>query len=215
MPIAVTVMLDGKEINETAKRFLLNWKASRDARRRQRRQFHFLEGGTSSNLVSESSKAFSSIPSLPLIQGLVNPSSDSNVTGIPQSDALPRGTRPLAAIMQARVPNSTLVNMKPVQDISQSRYCSLIMMFQLYLLCQRIQFLFDFSPAVLFYLQKSCFRDIALGNPNLHTQWMLRDKCYITKIENSEIGSLIIAYSTKRKINKINYLYAPSWNNLA
>ncbi|CAH3194786.1 unnamed protein product, partial [Porites evermanni] len=32
------VMLDGKEINETAKRFLMNWKASRDARRRQRRQ---------------------------------------------------------------------------------------------------------------------------------------------------------------------------------
>ncbi|XP_029190871.2 protein phosphatase 1 regulatory subunit 42-like [Acropora muricata] len=115
------VTLDGKEINETAKRFLLNWKASRDARRQQRRQFHFLEGGTSSNLVSESSKAFSSIPSLPLIQGLVNPSYD-NVIGIPHSDALPRGTRPLAAIMQTRVPNSTLVNMKPVQDVSQSRF---------------------------------------------------------------------------------------------
>ncbi|XP_046850156.1 protein phosphatase 1 regulatory subunit 42-like [Xenia sp. Carnegie-2017] len=29
------VMLDGKEISETTKRFLLNWKASRDARKRQ------------------------------------------------------------------------------------------------------------------------------------------------------------------------------------
>ena len=151
MPIAVTVMLDGKEINETAKRFLLNWKASRDARRRQRRQFHFLEGGTSSNLVSESSKAFSSIPSLPLIQGLVNPGND-NVTGIPHSDALPRGTRPLAAIMQARVPNSTLVNMKPVQDVSQSRYFSLNMTILSPLSKNSIILFFDFQLFVLFYL---------------------------------------------------------------
>ncbi|EDO47417.1 predicted protein, partial [Nematostella vectensis] len=32
------VMLDGKEINATAKRFLMNWKANKDARKRQRKQ---------------------------------------------------------------------------------------------------------------------------------------------------------------------------------
>lgn len=125
-------MLDGKEINETAKRFLMNWKASRDARRRQRKQLHFLEGGTS-NFISSSSNALSSIPSLPPIQGppnadggyMINPGVnpllyDGVVTG-PQSLALPRGTKPFAAIMQARAPNSTLLNRKPAEDVSQSR----------------------------------------------------------------------------------------------
>lgn len=126
-------MLDGKEINDTAKRFLMNWKASRDARRRQRKQLHFLEGGTSSNFISGSSNALSSIPSLPPIQGMpdggymINPGMnpllyDGVVPGGPHSVALPRGTRPLAAIMQARAPNSTLLNRKPTEDMSQSRY---------------------------------------------------------------------------------------------
>ncbi|PFX27342.1 protein phosphatase 1 regulatory subunit 42-like [Stylophora pistillata] len=128
------VMLDGKEINETAKRFLMNWKASRDARRRQRKQLHFLEGGAS-NLTSDSSNVLSNIPSLPPILGL--PSADEGyminpgvnpflyegvVAGGPQSLALPRGTKPFAAIMQARAPNSTLLNRKPVEDVSQSRF---------------------------------------------------------------------------------------------
>lgn len=128
-------MLDGKEINETAKRFLMNWKASRDARRRQRKQLHFLEGGTSSNFISGSSNALSSIPSLPPIQGppnpeggyMINPGMNSFVyDGVlpagPHSVALPRGTKPLAAIVQARAPNSTLLNRKPMDDMSQSRY---------------------------------------------------------------------------------------------
>lgn len=126
-------MLDGKEINETAKRFLMNWKASRDARRRQRKQMHFLEGGTSSDFIAGSSNALSSIPSLPPIQGpsdggyVINPGMnpliyDGVVPGGPHSVALPRGTKPLAAIMQARAPNSTLLNRKPADDMSQSRY---------------------------------------------------------------------------------------------
>lgn len=120
------VMLDGKEINETAKRFLMNWKASRDARRRQRRRFHMLEGGTS-NFISGSSNALSSVPSLPPIQAPQNSVEnaalyDGIITGIPHSDALPRSTRPLAAIMQARVPNSTLLNRKPAEDVAQSRF---------------------------------------------------------------------------------------------
>ena len=129
------VMLDGKEINETAKRFLMNWKASRDARRRQKKQLHFLEGGTSSNIISGSSNALSSVPSLPPIQGppnleagyMINPGMnpvlyDGVVPGGPHSLVLPRGTKPLAAIMQARAPNSTLLNRKPTEDVSQSRY---------------------------------------------------------------------------------------------
>lgn len=126
----VAVMLDGKEINETAKRFLLNWKASRDARRRQRKQLHFLEGGTSSDFISSSSNALSSIPSLPPIADggyTINPGMnpliyDGIAPGGPHSVALPRGTKPLAAIMQARAPNSTLLNRKPADDMSQSRY---------------------------------------------------------------------------------------------
>lgn len=121
-------MLDGKEINETAKRFLMNWKASRDARRRQRKQMHFLEGGTSSDFISGSSNALSSIPSLPPIQGPpdgMNPLMfDSVLPGGPHSMALPRGTKSLAAIMQARAPNSTLLNRKPADDVSQSRYAA-------------------------------------------------------------------------------------------
>ena len=128
-------MLDGREINATAKQFLMNWKASRDARRRQRKQLHFLEGGTSSDFASSSSNALSSIPSLPPIQGpsntdvgyTINPGMnpliyDGVVPGGPHSVALSRGTKPLAAIMQARVPNSTLLNRKPADDASQSRY---------------------------------------------------------------------------------------------
>lgn len=130
------VMLDGKEINETAKRFLINWRASRDARRRQRKQLHFLEGGTSSNVnfISGSSNALSSIPSLPPIQA--PPDSDRRHIFHPGMNALlydgtvsgnshvglPRGTKPLAAIMQARAPNSTLLNRKPAEDVSQSRF---------------------------------------------------------------------------------------------
>lgn len=129
------VMLDAKEINETAKRFLMNWKASRDARRRQRKQLHFLEGGTSSDFISSSSNTLSSIPSLPPIHGppitdggyMINPGMnpliyDGGVPGGPHSVALPRGTKPLAAIMQARAPNSTLLNRKPADDMSQSRF---------------------------------------------------------------------------------------------
>ena len=33
--LSILVMLDGKEISETAKKFLLNWKANREARKRQ------------------------------------------------------------------------------------------------------------------------------------------------------------------------------------
>ena len=125
------VMLDGKEINETAKRFLMNWKASRDARRRQRKQLHFLEGGTSSNFISGSSNALSSIPSLPPIQGPPNPDGGYTMNhlmyegvspGGLHSVVLPRGAKPLAAIVQARAPNSTLLNRKPVEDVSQARY---------------------------------------------------------------------------------------------
>ena len=47
---------------------------------------------------------------------------DGGVPGGPHSVALPRGTKPLAAIMQARAPNSTLLNRKPADDMSQSRY---------------------------------------------------------------------------------------------
>ena len=128
-------MLDGKEINETAKRFLMNWKASKDARRRQRKQRYFLEGGTSSDLISCSSNALSSVPSLPPIQGppnadvgyVINPGMnpliyDGVVPGGHHSVALPRVTKPLAAIMQARAPNSTLFNRKPADDVPQSRY---------------------------------------------------------------------------------------------
>ena len=121
-------MLDGKEINETAKRFLMNWKASRDARRRQRRQLNFLEGGTSANFISGSSNALTSIPSLPPLPGPQNPRFNPVIyegvgQGVPaHSVTLPRGTKPLAAIVQARAPNSTLLNRKPVEDISQSRY---------------------------------------------------------------------------------------------
>ena len=121
-------MLDGKEINETAKRFLMNWKASRDARRRQRRQLNFLEGGTSTNFISGSSNALTSIPSLPPLPGPQNPGFNPVIyegvgQGVPaHSVTLPRGTKPLAAIVQARAPNSTLLNRKPVEDISQSRY---------------------------------------------------------------------------------------------
>ena len=122
----VIVMLDGKEINETAKRFLMNWKASRDARRRQRKQLHFLEGGTSSDFISSSSNALSSIPSLPPVADggyMINPGMNPLIVpGGPHSVALPRGTKPLAAIMQARAPNSTLLNRKPADDVSQSRY---------------------------------------------------------------------------------------------
>lgn len=125
------VMLDGKEINETAKRFLMNWKASRDARRRQRQQLHFLEGGTSSNFISGSSNALSSIPSLPPIQGPPNPDGGYTMNhlmyegvspGGLHSVVLPRGAKPLAAIVQARAPNSTLLNRKPVEDVSQARF---------------------------------------------------------------------------------------------
>lgn len=116
------VMLDGKEINETAKRFLMNWKASRDARRRQRRQLNFLEGGTSTNFISGSSNALTSIPSLPPLPGSQNPGLNPVIyEGVGQG-VLPRGTKPLAAIVQARAPNSTLLNRKPVEDISQSRF---------------------------------------------------------------------------------------------
>ena len=115
-------MLDGKEINETAKRFLMNWKASRDARRRQRRQLNFLEGGTSTNFISGSSNALTSIPSLPPLPGSQNPGLNPVIyEGVGQG-VLPKGTKPLAAIVQARAPNSTLLNRKPVEDISQSRY---------------------------------------------------------------------------------------------
>lgn len=146
-------MLDGKEINDTAKRFLMNWKASRDARRRQRKQLHFLEGGTSSNFISGSSNALSSIPSLPPIQGmpdggyLINPGMnpllyDGAVPGGPHSVALPRGAKPLAAIMQARAPNSTLLNRKPTEDMSQSRYgASKLMFSRIYSLhCSKVSF---------------------------------------------------------------------------
>ena len=115
-------MLDGKEINETAKRFLMKWEASRDARRRQRRQLNFLEGGTSTNFISGSSNALTSIPSLPPLPGSQNPGLNPVIyEGVGQG-VLPRGTKPLAAIVQARAPNSTLLNRKPVEDISQSRY---------------------------------------------------------------------------------------------
>lgn len=106
----------------------MNWKASRDARRRQRRQLNFLEGGTSTNFISGSSNALTSIPSLPLLPGSQNPGLNPVIyegvgQGVPaHSVTLPRGTKPLAAIVQARAPNSTLLNRKPVEDISQSRY---------------------------------------------------------------------------------------------
>jgi len=113
----------------------MNWKASKDARRRQRRQLHFLEGGTSSDLISRSSNALSGVPSLPPIQGppnadvgyVINPGinpliNDGVVPGGSHSVALPRATKPLAAIMQTRAPNSSLFNRKPADDLSQSRY---------------------------------------------------------------------------------------------
>ncbi|KAK3706343.1 hypothetical protein QZH41_018676, partial [Actinostola sp. cb2023] len=55
------VMLDGKEINETAKRFLINWKATKDARRKQKKQFQ-LEHPSSYN-------SLSTVPTLPALQG--------------------------------------------------------------------------------------------------------------------------------------------------
>lgn len=110
----------------------MNWKASRDARRRQRRQLNFLEGGTSSNFISGSSNALSGKPSLPPLPGPPNPGLNPLIyegfgQGVPSySVALPRGTKPLAAIVQARAPHSTLLNRKPVEDISQSRYATCI-----------------------------------------------------------------------------------------
>ena len=126
------VMLDGKEINETAKRFLMNWKASRDARRRQQKQQRhlYLEGAGSSNVISSGqlSSGLSSVPTLPAIQG---PSGYSGVYPVLNGQEITNGMQGLAlrtnsksfmAIMQARAPHSTLLNKKPIEDISNSRF---------------------------------------------------------------------------------------------
>lgn len=129
-------MLDGKEINETAKQFLMNWKANREARRRQQKQQHqlYLEGAGSTNAVSSGqlSSGFSSVPTLPAIQGPpshsgyalnagINPVFDGQeLTASMQGLTLHKNSKGFMAVMQARAPHSTLLTKKPIEDISQS-----------------------------------------------------------------------------------------------
>lgn len=120
-------MLDSKEINETSKRFLINWKASKDAaRRKQKRQQQlYLEDATSTNSPT-------SVPVLPAIQAppyagmgyMVNTGMNPLLRGADAPElaiTIPRGAQHFATVMQGRVPNSTLLNRKPAEDVSKSR----------------------------------------------------------------------------------------------
>lgn len=122
------VMLDGKEINETSKRFLINWKASKDAaRRKQKRQQElYLEDVTSAN-------SLTTVPMLPAIQGppyagmgyMVNSGMNPVLRGAEAPEmavTIPRGAQQLAAVMQRRVPNSTMLNRTPADNFSKSRW---------------------------------------------------------------------------------------------
>ncbi|XP_031559465.1 protein phosphatase 1 regulatory subunit 42-like [Actinia tenebrosa] len=124
------VMLDGKEINETARSFLMNWKANKDARRLHKRQYH---------LEAPSSNSLSTIPTLATLQGSFHsnqPGSgylvEAGVSPLirlagpvepSQATTFSRNTKTLAAMVQARAPNSTLLKQRgQAPDISMSRF---------------------------------------------------------------------------------------------
>lgn len=123
-------MLDGKEINDTAKRFLVNWKANKDARRKQKRQFQ---------LEHTSSNTLSTIPTLPALKGSSH--SSLPLTGYKVDSANPmvrlssgmeapppsyfaRNHKTMTALMQSRAPNSTLLRQRVHHSelASQSRF---------------------------------------------------------------------------------------------
>jgi len=125
-----SVMLDGKEINETAKRFLINWKATKDARRKQKKQFQ-LEHPSSYN-------SLSTVPTLPALQGSTHstmPGSgyfvDRSINPMvrlaghiepSQAGYFAKNHKALKALVQARAPNSTLLRQRVHHsDFSQSR----------------------------------------------------------------------------------------------
>lgn len=127
-------MLDGKEINDTAKRFLINWKATKDARRKQKKQFQ---------LEHHSSNSLSNIPNLPALKGSSHstiPVSGYMVDGsnpmvrlsggmeASQPGYFARNQKTLTALVQARAPNSTLLRQRIHHSelVSQSRYAILL-----------------------------------------------------------------------------------------
>lgn len=111
-------MLDGKEINDTAKRFLINWKATKDARRKQKRQFQ---------LEHASSNTISTVPTLPALQGSSH--SSLPITGYkidstnpmvrlssgvdpPHPSYFARNHKTVTALIQSRAPHSTLLRQR-------------------------------------------------------------------------------------------------------
>lgn len=121
-------MLDGKEINDTARSFLMNWKANKDARRLQKRHYQ---------LEAPSSNSLSTIPTLHTLQGSFHsnqPGSgylvEAGVSPLirlaghvepSQATTFNRNTKTIAMV-QARAPNSTLLRQRgQASDISMSR----------------------------------------------------------------------------------------------
>lgn len=112
-------MLDGKEINDTAKRFLLNWKANKDARRRQKKQFQ---------LEPPSSNSLSTIPTLPALKGSSHSTLPSSgylsdtanpmvrLAGSMESNTIAgyfgQNHKTMTALVQARAPHSTLLRQR-------------------------------------------------------------------------------------------------------
>ncbi|KXJ18282.1 Protein phosphatase 1 regulatory subunit 42 [Exaiptasia diaphana] len=121
------VMLDGKEINDTAKRFLINWKATKDARRKQKKQLQFEH---------PSSNSLSTVPTLPALKGSSHstfPGSGYLTDGVNSMVRLSAAVEPsptgyfgnpktMTALVQARAPHSTLLRQRVHHsNISQSR----------------------------------------------------------------------------------------------
>lgn len=124
-----TVMLDGKEINETAKKFLINWKANKDARRKQKKQLQ---------LEQPSINSLSTVPTLPALPGSTHSTLPERSYFTDNANPMVRLAGPvepnqagyfgknhkaLTALVQARAPHSTLLRQRGHHsDVSQSRY---------------------------------------------------------------------------------------------
>lgn len=118
----------------------MNWKASKDAaRRKQKRQQElYLEDAESENILT-------GVPTLPAIQAppyngagyVVNSGmnpllrGDDSVEFRPHAIMLPRGAKQFTAVMQAKLPHSTLLNRRAAE--SRYLYTRLFLLFLYFL----------------------------------------------------------------------------------
>jgi len=107
------VMLDGKEVSATAKKFLMNWKANRDARRRlhKQQQLQIESGNTKINGMEAITHPLytTSSSSGYVVNPGMNPEFHHGIPGPNPLQPLPFPRKQLSVVLQARAPHSTLL----------------------------------------------------------------------------------------------------------